>query len=53
MKEHLIHHLEGFAHSLREGWMEEQQVYGAMLIILESAGYLKLKEEHYVKRTNF
>ena len=45
----LAEHLKGFANSLEKGWMTEWAVYGALLILLTSSGYLKLKEQHYVK----
>lgn len=48
-KQHLIQHLEGFANSLRNDWMDENAVYGSLLVILTSAGYLQLKEKHYVR----
>lgn len=46
---YLIESLRGFANSLEKEWMTDKAVYGSMLVILTSAGYLKLKEEHYVK----
>ena len=48
-KKVLSEHLKGFANSLDNGWMDEQAVYGALLIILESANYLKEEKKYYVK----
>jgi hypothetical protein len=48
-KQQLINELEGYANSIREGWMQPEDVYGNLMIILESAGFLKLKEEHYIR----
>lgn len=45
----LIEQLRGFANSLENGWMDKKAVFGSLLIILESGGYLKKVEEHYVK----
>ena len=49
VEEKLASRMEGTANSLRNGWIPLKGIYGWMLIELESAGYLKKVESHYVK----
>ena len=48
-EEQLAERLEGLANSLRNGWIPFNGVLGNLLIELESEGYLKKTEEHYIK----
>lgn len=48
-KKQLIAHLEGLANALENDWQTMEGVYGNLLILLTASGYLKLREEHYVK----
>jgi len=49
-KEQLIELLRGQIERLEHFNATEESVYGALLIILSSAGYLSKKEEHYIRR---
>lgn len=47
-KQQLIARLEGLARSLRLGLIPLKGIYGNLLLELETAGYLKLQEKHYI-----
>ena len=50
-KQQLSTHLKGIANSLDKDWMDEESVYGSLLVILTSAGYLKKVKETYELHT--
>lgn len=50
-EQRLVNHLEGLANSLRNGWIPIKGIYGNLLVLLESEGYLKKVEEHYIVDT--